>query len=379
MSLINDMLKDLDSRHEAGSYPQGVMLAGVGLRRPSLSARRGRHYAAGVLGACAVLLIAGVATHFHGTPRVPASGRPTSVAALAVAGDKAAASRTPPAAPAQTPRADAAATTPAGGAVPASATVQEAAVAGPATADKVPAPARPIAHRDGQTDHDGPSSAAHHAHPAASAEDREPAPAAPVRLKKVIHPLSPTERAARLRREALALARDGKLDGAEEKVIEALSIAPADVASRELLAGLMIKAGRLQQAAAQLDRGLKLNPGAARLVELRARVYLMRGDTDRARLLLEANAPGVTQDPEYHALLAAVYQRLGDYAKAGDLYRVLVTQRPQNGIWWLGLGLSLEATGKNAQARLAYEKAQATRALSPQLRRFIREKLSSAS
>lgn len=220
--------------------------------------------------------------------------------------------------------------------------------------------------------HGGPSKVA-------AASDQRSGTAAPVHLKKIMHPPTIKERARQLRNEALRLARRGELDLAEDNLSKALSLEPDHVAARGALAGLMIQNGQLAQAAALLDRGLTLKPGSAPLVELRARVYVMQGDNQRARALLEKNAPEVSQDPEYHAMLAAVYQRLGDYDKAGAVYQALVHEKPQNGVWWLGLGLSMEATGRVEEARQAYQKAQVSRVLSPKLRQFVKEKLSSLS
>jgi hypothetical protein len=46
------------------------------------------------------------------------------------------------------------------------------------------------------------------------------------------------------------------------------------------------------------------------------------------------------------------------------------------GIWWLGLGISLEALDQSNAAREAYSHALSCEDLSPQIRAYITQKLS---
>ena len=48
---------------------------------------------------------------------------------------------------------------------------------------------------------------------------------------------------------------------------------------------------------------------------------------------------------------------------------------PQAGVWWMGLGISLEADGRGAEARDALQRAKATGTLSPELAAFVEQKL----
>ena len=417
MSLINDMLKDLEKRHAAEAYPKGVVLAGIGVHTPAARMRNTQwlFYLGGTL-AVAILVFAFNDSFFpHAAlPSDGAAAEATNVSPAPVneppSSDKATtdspamvASIEPPADEALTPgaalnqsvvqdEADGAASNGAATAATDSEQTDNAAdhnsvEMSQAQAPESRAPVQDIKRQAGSraADHGGDAgdttvvrAAAQNPPDEAVVSSHQESLAAPAHLKR-IHPLSVRERARQLRGEALRLARRGDLDQAEDKLSKALSLEPRHVAARGALAGLMIQNGQLTQAAALLDRGLTLKPGSATLIELRARVYVMQGDNQRARTLLEEHAPTVSQDPEYHAMLAAVYQRLGDYDKAGAVYQQLVNEKPQNGVWWLGLGLSMEATGKVEAARQAYQKAQVSQVLSPKLRQFVKEKLSSLS
>lgn len=422
MSLINDMLKDLEKRHAEEAYPKGVVLAGVGVQAPDVRMRGTQwlFYLGGILAVAILVFVfrdgfypaaslgdSATASQTSEPLPLPLSkppnrvsddpAPPVTVASIEPPGDDGILPHSSPEAAAVSQAPDAHADKTELSAVPAvggtsgkfGETVDEAAAVSRSSAqadDDAPMPdVKQAAAADAPDSGDDAGNAAaapeaNHATDKKTADAAvQVAAAAPVRLKKSIHPLTVKERARQLRSEALRLARRGELDQAEDKLTKALSLEPEHVAARGALAGLMIQNGQLPQAAALLDHGLDLKPGSATLIELRARVYVMQGDNQRARTLLEENAPKVSQDPEYHAMLAAVYQRLGDYDKAGAVYQALVNEKPQNGVWWLGLGLSMEATGKVEEARQAYQKAQVSRVLSPKLRQFVKQKLSSLS
>jgi MSHA biogenesis protein MshN len=44
--------------------------------------------------------------------------------------------------------------------------------------------------------------------------------------------------------------------------------------------------------------------------------------------------------------------------------------RPNSGIWLLGMGMSLEATGRNAEAQEAFRRAKASGNLTPELQNY---------
>lgn len=421
MSLINDMLKDLEKRHAEEAYPKGVVLAGIGLPPPAARMHSAQWllYLGGALAATILVFAlkdgfyhgapsqdAGIAAPAFQAPQVSSPEPPPQVAAASVPPSMVASIAPPAADGASSGSAlerhavqDQPAPAVLGEGVEPGNAVDADAGQGGGAVDHNTAKASQAAESDGESrihdvkqpvaakprDGDGEAAGVAARETAqvppqqALASSRQASSAAPVRMKKSVHPLTARERARRLRGEALRLARRGNLDEAEDKLTKALSLEPRHVAARGALAGLMIQNGQLNRAAALLDQGLTLKPGSAALIELRARVYVMQGDNQRARSLLEENAPKVGQDPEYHAMLAAVYQRLGDYDKAGAVYQELVNQKPENGVWWLGLGLSMEATGRVKEARQAYEKAQLSQVLSPKLRQFVKDKLSSLS
>ena len=121
---------------------------------------------------------------------------------------------------------------------------------------------------------------------------------------------------------------------------------------------------------------MRNEPQAASLAERYARLLFERGDLAGAIGVLIGAAPPVESAVEYHALLAALQQRAGNHVAAAETYAALVGVRPEQGLWWMGLGISLEAEQRDAAAHAAYEHAARDARLSAQVAAFVRERLS---
>lgn len=209
--------------------------------------------------------------------------------------------------------------------------------------------------------------------PAAEAEDA----AAAGDMHKRQRPLTPAQRAEQAYRYALAEFARGDASKGEQSLRAALRMEPDYLPAREVLAGVLLRGGRLVEAGELLREGLQRAPDHALFARLYARVLLAQGQTDAAVHLLERHRHAAgAQQPDYDALLAALYQRSGRYAQAAGLYRRLVILRPGAGAWWLGLGLALEGAGKSGQAVEAYRQALGTGALPAASRTYVQQRLS---
>lgn len=105
-----------------------------------------------------------------------------------------------------------------------------------------------------------------------------------------------------------------------------------------------------------------------------ARALAQRGELKAAADLLKAHAAAGASLAEYRGLHAAVLQRLTLHEAAVDEYRAALRLAPENAVWWMGLALSLEAQGRGREARSAYERARAGR-LDAELAAFVDQKL----
>ncbi len=194
-------------------------------------------------------------------------------------------------------------------------------------------------------------------------------------VEKTARPLSAEQQAELAYQDALRLLQSGRPSAAEPRLRAALDGYPAHRGARTTLAGLLINAGRLPEATTVLAAGLALAPTYAPFAKLYARLRIDQGEPGDARAVLERAAPAVQDDPEYHALLAALYQRLGLYELAAQTYRGALQAQPRNGVWWLGLGLALEGAGDRSNALQAYQRAQQSGTLDSEVLHYVESKI----
>lgn len=157
----------------------------------------------------------------------------------------------------------------------------------------------------------------------------------------------------------------------------AVEKAPQLAGAHYLLASALLQLNERAAAEAQLVQALQIIPDSAELRRLYAHLLLDRGDLRGALAVLRQSMPAVNDEPEYHALIAAVAQELDDHAQAVQVYRQLVEVVPANGVWWMGMGISLEALAQPEDALVAYRQALDGRALATDLRQFVAGRIQS--
>lgn len=162
---------------------------------------------------------------------------------------------------------------------------------------------------------------------------------------------------------------------AQEQLRNALMVMPRHNRSRELLAGIYIKKGRIVEARTLLQYGIRLSPMHSIFSKLYARILMEQNANITAISILLRNPPSLAADSDYHALLAALYQKNKQHHKAATLYSQLLKLRNNHGVWWLGMAISLEALGKDSQAKSAYEKAKNSGNLSKGLYQYTDQRV----
>ncbi len=205
-------------------------------------------------------------------------------------------------------------------------------------------------------------------------EDLDNAP--PLKLKKTHRPLNSKQLAEIAYKKGYRFLQQGRMHQGKESLRNALSLYIPHIKAREMLAGIYIKSGRYIDAAELLSEGVKVVPEYPLFAQLYARVLLEQSNPQLAIKILEQGSARMKVEPDYYALLAATYQRVKNHKKAVDIYLRLVKVRPAVGVWWLGLGISLEKSGKNQEAVEAYQRAQKTGSLKAGLAKFTNNRVS---
>lgn len=204
---------------------------------------------------------------------------------------------------------------------------------------------------------------------------------APIQLKKKHRPLNSKQLAEIAYKKGYHFLQKGQMRQGKEYLREALSLYIPHIKAREMLAGIYIKSGHFINAAELLSEGVKIAPEYSLFAKLYARVLLEQSNPKLAIQILKQGSVSVPMniEPDYYALLAATYQRVNDHQNAVNIYLQLVKIRPAAGIWWLGLGISLEKSGKNKEALEAYQRAQKTGNLKAGLIKFTNNRVSALS
>ncbi|MBI3562852.1 MAG: tetratricopeptide repeat protein [Gammaproteobacteria bacterium] len=203
--------------------------------------------------------------------------------------------------------------------------------------------------------------------------DAEPAPSTPVNKQPIV--LSADEQTAQTYQQAYDWIAQQRLRDAEDLLRTALAKDEQQIRLRELLTGLYIKSGRWIEAETVLARGTQVSPHYLPFFKLRARALLQLNRDSQAIAVLKEHAPAIEVDPDHYALLAALYQRQHQHTEAVSLYTRLLALRPKAGVWWVGLGISLEALQENAKAQAAYQQARASGNLSADIAHYTDNRL----
>lgn len=130
-----------------------------------------------------------------------------------------------------------------------------------------------------------------------------------------------------------------------------------------------------QAAEAAILEGFSRAADPSLLASRYARVLISRGELSAAlSLLQDHNQPGAF-DEEREALLAWLLQSTQRHREAADAYRTLVARNSQLGDWWVGLAISLENIGNRDGALQAYERARGSVQIKATLARYAKQRI----
>jgi MSHA biogenesis protein MshN len=398
MSLINRMLQDLDARsggNQGAIVPQPAV-------RPVVAAEKSSTL---MVGAVVLCLVAGAAGAWYwfankaaSTPAASPVTVPTSQASNAGAVKVAAVAAQPTASP-QAINTGPASTNAAAVAVAPTVVAATQVSAIPVAGSVAEKPLKVALTKQANKDTKSPIVASTTLAPAptASLKKRAEAPEAPAENPPVaavqpkvvaaaresasvpakqVRELTPYQRAENEYRRASGLAVQGKSTEAMTALEQSLQLDPRHVAARQMLASMLVEAGRSDEALSQLKAGLALDQTQPSLAMALARLQVEKGDAKGALQTLQGGLPYAVEFGDYHAFLAALLQRQERHKEAVDEYGAALKLVPQNGLWWMGIGISLQADNRMKEAREAYDRAKTSNTLPPDLLAFVDQKLS---
>lgn len=129
---------------------------------------------------------------------------------------------------------------------------------------------------------------------------------------------------------------------------------------------------------------LNLLPASAttdspKLRMLRARALMATSGPRAALTLLKRDVPTLADWPDYYAMLATLYQQLGQSGNAATVWGKLLQLDNGRADWWAGLGIALDSEKRVVDAREAYRQALMLSDLNPPLRQYVAQRLSALS
>lgn len=198
--------------------------------------------------------------------------------------------------------------------------------------------------------------------------DRQDATEASGRETRVIPSRSLAENAYR---SGIQWLRDGNLTQAAQSFENALSHDKYSHEARIELAIIQFSEGNTQKAIGLLNDGLELAPGYNNYRVVYARILERTGEGNRALDVLREAMIQLPRDADLLVYQGALATELNQYRMAQYAYRQLVEWRPDQGVWWLGLGYALELSGERRDAAEAYRQALRDPRLSRESRSFL--------
>jgi len=194
-------------------------------------------------------------------------------------------------------------------------------------------------------------------------------------VTKQIKEITPQQQAENEYGKAVTLLQQGRVSEASELLGNVLQLDPGNTAARQVLVGLLVEGKRYGEAERRLKDGLTLNPGQTGLAMILARLQVEQGDIQSGLKTLQHSLPYAAESPEYQAFLAALLQREGRHKEAIEHYLQALRKAPGSGVWLMGLGISLQAENRLAEAQEAFLRAKASNTLSPDLQAFVEQQL----
>jgi MSHA biogenesis protein MshN len=176
-------------------------------------------------------------------------------------------------------------------------------------------------------------------------------------------------------RQGAAFLQQGRPAEAQEAFQAAVRLLPEHHGARQGMVGLMVRGGQFGEAERVLQDGLAIAPVQTGFTVTLARLQVNRGDNAQAITTMQDGLQYAQGNPDYAAFLAALLQRQGRHEEAVAQFQSALRVKPTPGVWWLGLGMSLQAVKRSPEAQDAYRRARAANNLHPELAALADQRL----
>ncbi|MES2048533.1 MAG: tetratricopeptide repeat protein [Pseudomonadota bacterium] len=176
-------------------------------------------------------------------------------------------------------------------------------------------------------------------------------------------------------RQATILQQQGRAAESVLMLEQTLKTDAQHTAARQTLITLLLETKRHDDAMRWLQQWLSADRNLPGMAMILARLQVEKGLIPAAVETLQRSLPHAQDKPDFLAFMAALQQRQSHHKEAADLYREALKRMPQHAVWSMGLAISLQAEGRNQEALDAYRQAKGGNGLSPELLAFVEQKI----
>ena len=171
------------------------------------------------------------------------------------------------------------------------------------------------------------------------------------------------------------LIRLGRSAEAEPLLRQTLQAQPGNLVARQALLGILLPSRRFNEAAPVLREGLTQNPEQLPWAMNLARLQVETNDYAAAWETLNRSMSHAQQNADFLAFAGTVLQRINRHSEALMHYEAALRLRPQEARWWVGYGIALESAGRSRDAGEAFNRARNLGGLSTEIQSYLDEKL----
>jgi MSHA biogenesis protein MshN len=191
--------------------------------------------------------------------------------------------------------------------------------------------------------------------------------------------IKPDQKSANLYKQALGYLQQGRVAEAQAMLVSALEASPINHEARQTLAGLLLDNKRHVEAKSTLAAGLAIAPELNDFRMALARLQVETGDVSGALITLEQGLSYAKNNGNYQIFLATLMQRANRHEEAIAQYNAALSlnsassNATNNAL--VGLGISLQAMDKLKESQEAFSRAQSSATLSPELLSFVEQRI----
>ena len=162
----------------------------------------------------------------------------------------------------------------------------------------------------------------------------------------------------------------------QENLKEVLQLDPRHLAARQQLLQILVQEHSNLELKQFLDESLAWFPDNVGFITTLAHYHVQQKNFAAAVETLERVDSFRINDPHYLALLAASYQQQQQFSQALAVYQKLTQIQPEKAENWLGLGICADKLQQNSSALAAYQQALNKNTLNSAVVDYINQRLS---